>query len=166
MSGWRWLLYALIALAAWGCSHREGSLSGEELGSWSPVPSAYDEPEEAVCSEGGTFSARIWVLIAKGEFAQAEALIAEGTAAGLISKPVANRMLERISLLNTKLGQLPASLQRAPDFPSQLKDHTLFEIKQMLDRKDFSLATKAQLNMVKKLLQEPDRLLQKMTKVR
>ena len=46
-------------------------------------------------------------------------------------------------------------------FPSQLKDHTLFEIKQMLERKDFTLATEVQLKMVKKLLEQPDRLMGK-----
>ena len=75
-------------------------------------------------------------------------------------------MLDRIALLNTRLGQIPASLQRAPNFPSQLKDFTLFELKQMLDTKDFSLATRAQLDMVKKLLQDPDRLMEKMGTVR
>ncbi len=70
-------------------------------------------------------------------------------------------MLERITQLNTKLGQLPASIQRAPNFPSQLKDYTLFELQQLLDKKDFSLATRAQLQMAVKLLKEPDRLLEK-----
>jgi hypothetical protein len=130
------------------------------------VRETFDEPEEGVRVKGSTLSTRIWALIGQGEFAQAEALIAEGTSAGLLSKPVATQMLDRIALLNTRLGQIPASLQRAPNFPSQLKDFTLFEIKQMLERKDFSLATRAQLDMVKKLLQDPDRLMEKMGTVR
>jgi hypothetical protein len=96
-----------------------------------------------------------------GKFAQAEALIADGTESGLLSQPQAARLLERIAQLNTKLGELPARLQRAPDFPSQLKDYTLFQIKRMLDSSDFSLATEAQLRMAKKLLENPDRLMDK-----
>ncbi|OJT21855.1 hypothetical protein BO221_24110 [Archangium sp. Cb G35] len=65
-------------------------------------------------------------------------------------------------MLNTRVGQLPATLQRARDFPSQLKDYTLFEFKQMLEREDFSLATKAQLNSVVKILQNPKRLMEKL----
>jgi hypothetical protein len=60
-----------------------------------------------------------------------------------------------------RLGQIPASLQRAPDFPSQLKDYTLFQIKQMLDTHDFGIATEAQLRLAKKLLENTDRLMQK-----
>ena len=166
MSDWKWFLCALALLALWGCSHGGAATVREESGSWASVHEMFDEPEDGVCIKGGTLPSRIWVLIGRGQFAEAEALIAEGTAAGLLSKPVATQMLDRIALLNTRLGQLPASLQRAPNFPSQLKDFTLFEIKQMLERKDFSLATKAQLDMVKKLLQDPDRLMEKMGTVR
>ncbi|MGZ3459503.1 MAG: hypothetical protein ACXU86_13485 [Archangium sp.] len=163
----KWLLGVLALLAIWGCSHGGGAAVRQETGSQVAVRDTFDdEQEEEVGTKGGSLSARIWVLIAEGEFAEAEELIKEGTAAGLLSKPEATRMLDRIALLNTKLGEIPASLQRAPNFPSQLKDFTLFEIKQMLERKDFSLATKVQLDMVKKLLQEPDRLLEKMGTVR
>ncbi len=51
--------------------------------------------------------------------------------------------------------------QRAKDFPSQLREHTLHEIEQMLNRKDFSLATQAQLKMAKKLILEAPRLMEK-----
>jgi hypothetical protein len=74
--------------------------------------------------------------------------------------------LEKIALLSTRVGQLQASLQRAKDFPTQLKDCTLFQIKQMLQNKDFSLATEAQLKMVKKLLEDPERVMEKMGTVR
>ncbi|WP_143196073.1 hypothetical protein [Archangium sp. Cb G35] len=94
------------------------------------------------------------MLIAKGQFAEA------------ISQPQAAEKLQKIAQLSTKAGQLSASLQRAKDFPSQLKDYTLFEIKQMLQNKDFSLATEAQLKMVKKLLEDPERVLEKMGTVR
>ncbi|HEX5752471.1 MAG TPA: hypothetical protein VFZ09_40070 [Archangium sp.] len=122
---------------------------------------AVEEEEEQVRFKGNTLAARIWVLIGNGQFVEAEALIAEGTAAGLLSKPQATRMLEKISQLNTRLGDIPASVQRAPDFPSQLKDYTLFEIDQMLQRQDFSIAAKAQLMMAKKLIKEFPRLLAK-----
>ncbi|WP_257458133.1 hypothetical protein [Archangium lipolyticum] len=167
MRDWKWLLGALVLLAAMGCGHVGAATIDEAPGSRSATSRAFDDvPEEGVRIKGGTLSARIWALIGQGEFAQAEALIAEGTAAGLLSKSVATQMLDRIALLNTKLGQIPASLQRAPNFPSQLKDYSLFEIKQMLERRDFSLATRAQLDMVKKLLQDPERLMQKMGTVR
>lgn len=168
MPGWKWLLCAIALLSAWGCSHGDAAAIREEPSAQAAAISSFDdeEPEEGVRFKGGTLSSRIWVLIGQGQFAEAEALIAEGTASGLISQPVAARMLDRIALLNTKLGQIPASLQRAPNFPSQLKDYTLFEIKQMLEQKDFSLATRAQLDMVKKLLQDPDRLMEKMGTVR
>jgi hypothetical protein len=167
MPGWKWLLCVFTLLSVWGCRHGGDGAIREEPGSQVTAVSSFDdEPEEGVRYKGGTLSARIWVLIGQGQFAEAEALIAEGTASGLLSQPVAARMLDRIALLNTKLGQIPASLQRAPNFPSQLKDFTLFEIKQMLEQKDFSLATKAQLDMVKKLLQDPDRLMEKMGTVR
>jgi hypothetical protein len=51
-------------------------------------------------------------------------------------------MLDRIALLNTRLGQIPASLQRAPNFPSQLKDFTLFQIKQMLEEEGLQSCNK------------------------
>ncbi|HYO52556.1 hypothetical protein [Archangium sp.] len=101
------------------------------------------------------------LLVSSILFGMGCSLIAEGTASGLLSQPQAVRLLERIAQLNTKLGELPARLQRAPDFPSQLKDYTLFQIKRMLDGGDFSLATEAQLRMAKKLLENPERLMDK-----
>jgi hypothetical protein len=89
-------------------------------------------------------------------------LIVEAKASGLIAAPTATRMLERIAMLNMRVGQLPATLQRARNFPSQLKDHTLFEVRQMLDQKDFSLATEAHLKMVVKIIQNPERLMEKL----
>ncbi|QRN98191.1 hypothetical protein JRI60_03720 [Archangium violaceum] len=47
------------------------------------------------------------------------------------------------------------------DFPSQLRDHTLFQIKQMLEHKDFTLATQAQLKLAEKLIEQQDRLMEK-----
>lgn len=162
MAGWKWLVGTLMVLSLVGCRHGGATALRDEPGR----DASGDVPEEGVRFKGGTLSTRIWALIGQGQFVEAQALIAEGAAAGLLSQQVAARMLDRIALLNTRLGLIPASLQRAPNFPSQLKDFTLFEIKQMLDKKDFSLATKAQLDMVKKLLQDPDRLMEKMGTVR
>jgi hypothetical protein len=147
---WSILLVGLLTLSVHGCSHADGR----------PATTPVHE-EEGVRTKGGSASARIWALIAKGQFAEAQALIAEGTSAGLISKEIATRMLHRISVLNTKLGEIPARLHRAKDFPSQLKDYTLFEIKSMLDKKDFSQATQAQLQMARKLIEEQSRLMEK-----
>jgi hypothetical protein len=120
-----------------------------------------DEVDEGTRSKGGTVSARIWALIAQGQFAEAQALIAESTAAGLVSQQQAARMLERITLLNTRLGQVPATLQRVQDFPSQLRDYTLFQIKQLLEQRNFTLATQAQLKLAEKLIEQQDRLMEK-----
>ncbi len=146
------------SLLTGGCIHGDSvAVQAEVESPWSSP----GEPSEGVDSKCVTLSARISVLMAKGQFAEAEALIAEGLASGLLSKPQATRLLERIAQLNMRLGQVHASLQRAPDFPSQLKDHTLFQIKQMLDKKDFGLATEAQLRLAKKLIENSDRLMQK-----
>lgn len=153
MSGWKLLYVGLLGLLLVGGGQGEIAPLGADSGG-------------ALRYTTGTLSTRIWALIAQGQLAEAEALIVEGTASGLLTREIATRMMERIALLNTRLGQLPASLQRVPNFPSQLKDFTLLEIKQMLERKDFSLATKVQLDMVKKLIQEPDRLMEKMGTVR
>jgi hypothetical protein len=120
-----------------------------------------DEPEEGVRLKGNSVAARIHALIAQGQFAEAEALIAESSAGGLISKEHAARLLNDIARLNMRLGEIPATLQRAKDFPSQLRDSTLYEIERMLNGKDFSLATQAQLRMAKKLILEAPRLMEK-----
>jgi hypothetical protein len=150
-----------LLASGFGCSHgSEGVREGPDT-RWA-ADTHDDEPEEGVRPKGGTASARIWALIGNGQFAEAQALIAEAQLAGLITAPTATRMLDRITLLNMKLGQIPATLQRAPDFPTQLRDYTLFEIIKMQQRNDFSLATKLQLRMVKKLLEQPERLMDKM----
>ena len=165
---WKALLGVWTLLCAAGCGHGE-SARREEPGEGLRVECARgdegacgaEESGEETRSKGGTVSARIWALIAQGQFAEAQALIAESAAAGLLSQQVAAKMVERITLLTTRLGQVPATLQRVKDFPSQLRDHSLFQIKQMLERGDYSLATEAQLRMAKKLLENPDRLMDK-----
>lgn len=136
---------------ALGCGHGEAARGEEPPGNL----------ELGTRSKGGTVSARIWVLIAQGQFAEAQALIAESTAAGLLTQTQATRMLERITLLGTRLGQVPATLQRVKDFPSQLREHTLFQIKQLLERRDFTLATQAQLKLAEKLIEQQERLMEK-----
>lgn len=154
-----------IMLLASGCIHVTGG-TGHAPGFQRVAHLPYDELKDGVRAECSTVGARINALIAKGQFAEAEAVIAEATAGGLISQPQAAEKLRTIMQLGTRVGQLPASLQRAKDFPSQLKDYTLFEIKQMLQHKNFSLATEAQLKMVKKLLEDPERVIEKTGTVR
>ncbi|QRK12624.1 hypothetical protein JQX13_22890 [Archangium violaceum] len=162
MKAYLFLLVGAILLSG-GCSHQNNAVRQEPDTGWVADTADADVPGEGVRLKGGnSVSARIWVLINNGQFAEAEALIAEAKASGLIAAPMATRMMDRITLLNMKLGQIPATLQRAPDFPTQLKDYTLFEIIKMQKQNDFSLATKLQLKMVKKLLEQPERLMGKL----
>jgi hypothetical protein len=162
MNAYLLLLGGIILLAS-GCSHGSSATHEGPSTAWTADTSYADEPEEGVRTKGGnSVSARIWALINNGQFAEAQAMIAEAKAAGLVAAPLATRMQDKIAMLNTRVGQLPATLQRARDFPSQLKDYTLFEVKQMLERKDFSLATEAQLKMVSKIIKSPDRLMEKL----
>jgi hypothetical protein len=60
----RWILglVGLITLALHGCGHSSGRV-GPDV-----------QQEEGTRIKGGSVSARIWVLIARGQFAEAEAL--------------------------------------------------------------------------------------------
>jgi hypothetical protein len=166
---WKVLLGIGALLGAAGCGHSEAARReepGPSLG-LACVRGVEDacgatEYEEGTRTKGGTVSLRIWALIAQGQFAEAQALIAESTAAGLIEQQQAARMLERITLLNTRLGQIPATLQRVRDFPSQLRDFSLFQIKQLLEQRDYTLATQAQLKLAEKLIEQQDRLVEKL----
>ncbi|WP_225414594.1 hypothetical protein [Stigmatella hybrida] len=143
------VILILLTLGFHGCSH--GGSSGR--------PDA--DQQEGIRAKGGSANVRIWALIAKGQFAEAQALLAEGTRSGLIAPAAAQKMLEKIAVLNTKLGEIPARLQRAPDFPSQLKDFTCFQIESMLKAADYSLATQPQLRMAVKLIEQQSRLMEK-----
>lgn len=156
----RMILASLLLLLSGACHHFRSPSLEESVSRQIRYDSSGLEPDRGVCM-GGTATARIHVLMAQGKFADAEALIARTMASGLLSKPHATQLLDKISTLNTKLGELPARLQRAPNFPSQLKDHTLFQIRRMLDSKDFSLATEAQLKLATKLLKETPRVMEK-----
>jgi hypothetical protein len=143
------LLFALVV----GCGHAEPH--GRQQ-----VASA--EPDDGVRVKGSSVHAHILALIGRGQFAEAQALIAEASAAGLLTRELSTRLTARISLLTMKLGEVPARLQRVANFPSQLKDLTLFEIKQLLERKDFAQATHAQLLLAEKLIEQQNRLLDKL----
>ncbi len=168
MRTWKALLAIGALLSAAGCGHGEAARRLEAGGGLRVECARGDEGAcgaaesgEETRSKGGTVSARIWALIAQGQFAEAQVLIAESAAAGLLSQQVAAKMLERITLLTTRLGQVPATLQRVKDFPSQLRDHSLFQIKQMLEHRDFTLATQAQLKLAEKLIEQQERLMEK-----
>jgi hypothetical protein len=168
VSIWKSLLGGCALLWALGCGHGEAVRRQEPAVGLRVACARGDEGacgaeevEEGTRSKGGTVSTRIWALIAQGQFAEAQVLIAESAAAGLISQTQATRMVERITLLGTRLGQVPATLQRVKDFPSQLREHTLFQIKQMLENKDFTLATQAQLKLAEKLIEQQERLMEK-----
>lgn len=110
---------------------------------------------------GDSASNRILVLIARGEFTQAQVLIHESVKGGLMSQATAAALLVRIQLLNTKLSEIPARLQRVANFPAVLKNHTLHQIINMLEAKDYSVATEAQLMTAKKLIEQSPRLMEK-----
>ncbi|HYO68129.1 MAG TPA: hypothetical protein VEU33_18830 [Archangium sp.] len=151
------VLLGWLALVVGACGHGANALHED-----SAKPGVVREaPDDGVHGECNTAAARIQALLAQGQFVEAKALIAESTAAGLLSRPHATQLLARIAQLNTKLGEIPARLQRAKDFPSQLKDHTLYQIEKMMDDGDFSLATKAQLKEAAKLIKEQTRLMGK-----
>ena len=110
--------------------------------------------------------ARITHLISEGQFAEAEALIAESASSGLVEQSVAASLRRQIADLSMRLGDIPARLQRVSDFPAKLKDFTRFRLQKMYDRNDFSLASKKEFQTALKLLKdaakENSRLLQKL----
>ncbi len=110
---------------------------------------------------GDSVSPRILALIARGQFTEAQVLIQESVKGGLMSQAAATSLLARIQLLNTKLGEIPTRLQRGANFPAVLKDYTLYQIRTMLERKDFSIASVSQLRTAKKLFEEQERLMEK-----
>jgi hypothetical protein len=126
--------------------------------------STRQEGSEVVDDGGGggdSASARILLLIKNGQFAEAQVLIQESVKGGLMAPATATAMLARIQQLNTKLGEIPARLQRAANFPAVLKEYTLHEIRTMLERRDYSVATVAQLRSAQKLIEESERLMEK-----
>lgn len=156
-----WALLACMACSHEAAVHRDATVEGLRGACVRGADKTCGEETTTEGIGGGTVSLRIWALIAQGEFAEAQALITESVEAGLLPQTQAVRMLERIALLNTRLGQVPASLQRVKDFPSQLREYTLFQIKQLLERRDFTLATQAQLKLSEKLIEQQARLMEK-----
>jgi hypothetical protein len=110
---------------------------------------------------GDSVSPRILALIARGQFAEAQVLIQESVKGGLMSQSAATALLARIQLLNTKLGEIPAQLQRVSNFPAVLKDYTLYQIRTMLERQNYSIATVSQLRTAQKLIEDQERLMEK-----
>jgi hypothetical protein len=158
----RSLLICLILLTMGACTHASSEVHDRPVVLLrATVAARGDAPEVGGRNECNSAAARIHALIAQGKFAEAEALIAEASAGGLLSQPHAARLLNDIARLNTKLGEIPATLQRAQNFPSQLREYTLHEIERMLNGRDFSIATQAQLKMAKKLILESPRLMGK-----
>ncbi len=127
-----------------GLSRREPALAMEEGG-----------------GGGDSISPRIVALIARGQFTEAQILIQESVKSGLLPQATATALLARIQLLNTRLGEIPARLQRVANFPAVLKDRTLHQIINMLEQKDYSVATQAQLMTAKKLIEQSPRLMEK-----
>jgi len=105
--------------------------------------------------------ARITHLISEGQFAEAEALIAQSRAAGLLEKATAVALRRTIAEQSLRLGDIPAKLQHVAGFPARLRDYTRFEIQRMLEKKDFSIATKKELQTALKLLKQQKRLMEK-----
>jgi hypothetical protein len=110
---------------------------------------------------GDSVSPRILALIARGQFTEAQVLIHESVKGGLMSQAAATALLARIQLLNTKLGEIPAQLQKVSNFPAILKNHTLYEIRTMLAQRDYSVATVSQLRTAQKLIEDQQRLMEK-----
>jgi hypothetical protein len=81
-------------------------------------------------------------LISEGQFVEAEALLNSSASSGLIEQSAATALRRAIAEQSMRLGDLPASLQRVGSFPARLKDFNRHQIQRMLDRKDFSIATK------------------------
>lgn len=156
----RLLLLSGLVLLVGGCGHTSSNPRVQP--SWARPQAPDPGLDEGVRLKGdNSVNAHIRALIVRGEFTQAEAYIAEAEAASLLSRSQAAQWLEKIAKLNTRLGEIPASVQRAKDFPSQLKEYTLHQIEQMLKNDDFSIATAAQLRQAAKLIKEHPRILPK-----
>jgi hypothetical protein len=115
----------------------------------------------AYLDEGGgagfgrnTAEARINHLIVEGEFVEAEALSTESASSGLIEQSTATALRRQIADLSLKLGEIPARLQRVPNFPAKLKDFNRLQIQKMYDSNDFSLASKKEIQTALKLLKD------------
>ncbi len=105
--------------------------------------------------------ARITHLLSEGRFVEAEALISESSTAGLLEESAAVAFRRTIAEQSIKLGDIPASLQHVAGFPAWLRDYTRFQIQRMIDQKDFSIATKKELQTALKLLKQQKRLMEK-----
>lgn len=152
------LVLAVATSSFWACS------APSSRGVRAPSPSS---PEVQWDDGGGagfgrnSAEARITHLISEGQFTQAEALISESASSGLLEHSAAAALRRAIAEQSMKLGELPASLQRVGSFPARLRDFSRFQLQRMLERKDFSIATKKELQTALKLLKEHKRLMEK-----
>jgi len=101
-----------------------------------------------------TAEARINHLLVEGQFAEAEALITESVSSGLVEQSTASVLRRQIADLSLKLGEIPARLQRVPNFPAKLKELTRLQIQKMYDSNNFSMASKKELQTALKLLKD------------
>lgn len=94
----RWLCRGVLLLVAAGCSHASRA-TRDELERWE---------ETGVRTKGGDSATfRIQVLIAQGQFQQAEAMLVQTLAAGLLTRASAERLRERLSEQKERQGSDP-----------------------------------------------------------
>lgn len=144
---------------------REDPLTRADFDALTPNLYAYaaNNPVSLVDPDGrNSYNAKVLAAIASGQFAYARDLMRLGKDAGQLSEAAIIRLESQVVLLETRLGQIPATLQRVKGFAGHLKDFTLFQIKDMLQKKDFSIATKKELETAKKLIERAAEKLEKM----
>jgi hypothetical protein len=135
--------------------------------SWIALPSCAHPLDQGGGAGFGrnTAEARINHLLSEGQFVEAEALLTESVSSGLVEQSTAVTLRREIAELSMKLGEIPARLQRIPNFPAKLKEFTRFQIQKMYDGNDCSLVSKKEIQTALKLLKDVakdnSRLLQK-----
>src|SRR5690242_14453021 len=97
------LLVCFVLIMTGACTHASSDVRERPVALRVTDDAYGDDPEEGVRSQCNSVAARIQALIAQGQFAETEVLIAEASAGGLISQPHAARLLNDIAKLNTKL---------------------------------------------------------------
>jgi hypothetical protein len=83
-----WLWWSIVLVAA-GCSHSSGASRHEDPECWQA------QGTRSQCGDSATL--RLQVLITRGELEQAEALLVQAIAAGLVTQTVAERLRERLA---------------------------------------------------------------------
>lgn len=99
-----WLCGGLLLLVSTGCSHSSRASADEEPGSWE---------DTGLRTKGGdSATLRIQVLITQGQYEQAEAMLVQALAAGLVTQTAAERLRERLA--EQKERQDPGSRRPVP----------------------------------------------------